>query len=422
MSGIDNEKQQNIINLVKNAVIASRALRKISTEQKRKALMRIAEILDEKAEDIMFRNEIDLEAAKEDGLAETLLDRLKLDKTRIISMVNGIREVAGLDDPVNDVIEEWTRPNGLKIKKIRVPLGVVVMIYESRPNVTADAAALCLMSSNAVILRGGTESLNSNLAIGYYIREALKDFDIPQDSVQVIDDTDRRIVEYLVSLKGMVDIVIPRGSEEMIKAVSKISQIPVIGHGKGLCHIYLDKLSDLNKAIKIIHNSKVQRPGVCNALETLLVHNDISESALPLICKKLADSGVELRGDEKTRKIYNMEKASEEDWATEYLSLILSIKIVDSIKEAIEHIEKYGSHHSDCIITEDKAACEEFLTGIDSACVYCNASTRFTDGNQMGLGAEIGISNQKLHARGPMGLKELTTYKYLLIGDGQIRQ
>jgi glutamate-5-semialdehyde dehydrogenase len=278
------------------------------------------------------------------------------------------------------------------------------------------------MSSNVVILRGGTESLNSNLAIGHYIREALKKEELPEGTVQVIDDTDRKIIEYLVSLKGMIDVVIPRGSEEMIKSISRISLIPVIGHGKGLCHIYIDKDADIDMAAEIVFNAKVQRPGVCNAVETLLVHSEIAENVLPVVCQRLQSSGVELRGDERVNNIFNMNIAAQEDWSAEYLDLILSIKIVDSIEEAADHIEKYGSRHSDCIITENRSACDKFLKRVDSACVYCNASTRFTDGNQMGLGAEIGISNQKLHARGPMGLRELTTYKYIIEGSGQIRQ
>jgi len=421
-SGNDIEKQQKVFDIARKAVIASRALKEINTKKKKDALNAVADIIDEKADDIKFRNEIDVEAAREDNLSEALIDRLILDDKRIQAMSDGIREVAGLDDPIGRILESSERPNGLKISKITVPLGVIAMIYESRPNVTADSAGLCLMASNAVILRGGTESLNSNLAIGHYIKEAIGRSGLPQDAVQVIDDSDRSLIEYIVSLKGMVDVVIPRGSEEMIRSVSRMSLIPVIGHGKGLCHIYVDSVAKINMAIDIIHNAKVQRPGVCNAVETVLVHTDIASELLPGLCEKLIASGVELRGDERTRKIIDMKPATEDDWNTEYLSLILSLKVVDSTEEAIEHIEKHGSRHSDCIITENKAACEKFTTSIDSACVYCNASTRFTDGNQMGLGAEIGISNQKLHARGPMGLNELTTYKYIISGNGQIRQ
>jgi glutamate-5-semialdehyde dehydrogenase len=418
----DQNKQKDIFDIARRAVMASRKLRDISTEGKRTALLKIADLLDAKAEDIKFRNEIDVEAAKEDNLPSSLIDRLLLTDERIKSMTDGIREVAGLDDPVGEVLDETTRPNGIKIRKVRVPLGVIGMIYESRPNVTADSAALCLMSGNAIILRGGSEALNSNLAIGHYIREALNDSAVPQDAVQIIDDTDRKLVEYLVSLKGMVDVVIPRGSEEMIRAISKISLVPIVGHGKGLCHTYIDKAADKDMAVEVAFNAKVQRPGVCNAMETLLVHKDKAEEVLPALCEKLASAGVELRGDERARNIVEMKEATEEDWHEEYLALILSIKIVDTIEEAIDHVEKYGSRHSDCIVTEDQEACDKFLRNVDSSCVYCNASTRFTDGNQMGLGAEIGISNQKLHARGPMGLKELTAYKYLLTGTGQIRQ
>ncbi|MFH1414953.1 MAG: glutamate-5-semialdehyde dehydrogenase [Elusimicrobiota bacterium] len=421
-NSIEKEKQKKVFEVAKDAVIASRKLREVSASDKVDALKLIADVLDNKADDIKFRNEIDIEAARQDNLPDALIDRLVLTDDRIRLMTDGIREVAELKDPVGEIIEEWTRPNGLIIEKVRVPLGVVAIIYESRPNVTADASALCLMSSNAVILRGGTESLNSNLAIGQYIKEALEQAGLDPCSAQVIDDSDRKIVEYLVSMKGMVDVVIPRGSEEMIKTITRMSLIPVIGHGKGLCHIYVDKSADSRKAEDIVLNAKVQRPGVCNAVETLLVHSEIASQILPGICVKLKEAGVTIRGDERAAGIYDMEPANEEDWNTEYLALILSVKIVDDLNAAVEHIERYGSGHSDCIISEDETACQKFMKSVDSACVYSNASTRFTDGNQMGLGAEIGISNQKLHARGPMGLKELTTYKYLIRGSGQIRK
>ena len=418
----ENKKKEKIFEIAKRAVIASRRLRQVSTQKKNEALEKIADFLDEKADEIKFKNEIDVEAARVDNLSESLVDRLVLNDERLKSMTDGIREVARLSDPVGEIIEENTRSDGLKISKVRVPLGVIVMIYESRPNVTGDSAALCLKSSNAVILRGGSESLNTNLAIGNYIKEAISKADIPPDAVQVIDDTDRDIIKYLISLKGMVDVVIPRGSEEMIEAISAMSAVPVIGHGKGLCHIYIDKSADKNMAVDITYNAKVQRPGVCNAVETLLIHCDVAEELLPAVCEKLRSAGVELVGDEKARAIYDMGEASDSDWSTEYLALKLSIKVVKSLGEAIEHIEKYSSRHSDCIISADDEACEKFLRNVDSACVYCNASTRFTDGYEMGLGAEIGISNQKLHARGPMGLKELTTYKYCLRGSGQTRR
>ncbi len=416
------DKKEKIFNLAKNAAIASRSLRTVSTEAKREALEKIAGLIAKKADDILFRNEIDVEAAREDNLSDALIDRLVLDQKRVQSMTDGIREVAGMNDPIGEIIEERTRPNGLTIEKIRVPLGVVGMIYESRPNVTGDAAGLCLMSSNSIILRGGTEALNSNLAIGHYIRAALQESKINPEAVQIIDDSDRKIVEFMVSLKGLIDVIIPRGSEQMIKSVSKMSQVPVIGHGKGLCHIYLDKKADKEKAVKIVENAKVQRPGVCNAVETLLVHRKSASRVLPGVCARLEKSGVELRGDESSREFYDMNPASEDDWKEEYLSLVLSVKIVDNMDEAVGHIERYGSRHSDAIITDDDKVADEFFNRVDSSCVYCNASTRFTDGNQMGLGAEIGISNQKLHARGPMGIKELTSYKYQLRGNGQIRE
>ncbi len=417
----NKDKQEKIFSIAVKAVKASRKLREVGTDEKRKALNTIADLLDKKADDIKFRNEIDVEAARQDGLGKALVDRLILDEKRIKSMTDGIREVASLEDPVGKVLEKKTLPSGLEIIKKSVPLGVVAMIYESRPNVTADSAALCLMSSNAVILRGGSEALNSNLAIGHYIREALQATAIPSDAVQVFDDTDRELVEYLVTMKGLIDVVIPRGSEKMINHISIKSSVPVVGHGKGLCHIYIDESADKDMAVNIVHNAKVQRPGVCNAVETLLIHSSCAGEILPAVCEKLSASGVELRGDEKAVKIYSMNEASQEDWSTEYLDLILSIKVVDSVQEAIEHIERYGSRHSDAIITSGDVSRDKFFAAVDSACVYHNASTRFTDGGQMGLGAEIGISNQKLHARGPMGLKELTTYKYLLSGSGLVR-
>lgn len=422
MSSEKNRKEM-VFEVAKRAVLAARAMTRVSAGEKNRALNKVADFLDEKSEDIIFRNGIDVEAAREDSLAEPLIDRLVLDAGRIKSMTDGIREVAELEDPVGEIIQESVRPNGLRIRKVRVPLGVIAMIYESRPNVTGDSAALCLKSSNAVILRGGSEALNSNLAVAHYIREALADTAVPPDAVQVIDDTDREIVKHLVSMKGLVDVVIPRGSEAMINAVSSASLVPVIGHGKGLCHIYVDSSADPEKAVEITRNAKVQRPGVCNAVETLLIHSEAAEKILPEICRRLREDSVELVGDEKARKICpEMGEAADEDWSTEYLSLKLSVKVVGSLEEAVDHIERYGSRHSDCIIAEDTCACDNFLRSVDSSCVYANASTRFTDGAQMGLGAEIGISNQKLHARGPMGLTELTTYKYHMLGNGQIRR
>ncbi|MDA3792218.1 MAG: glutamate-5-semialdehyde dehydrogenase [Elusimicrobia bacterium] len=421
MTDHEKELQKQVFGIAENAVKASRRMAGIDSAYKRETLMKIADRLDKKADDIKFRNEIDLDAAREDSIPEAMINRLILDDGRIKSMTEGIREVASLKDPVGEIIETIDRPNGLKIEKVRVPLGVIGMIYESRPNVTGDAAALCLMSSNVVILRGGSEALNSNLAIGHLIRDVLAETRIPADALQIIDNTDRKIIGYLTTLSGLVDVIIPRGSQEMIRSVSRGSSVPVIGHGKGLCHTYIGAAADKKKAIEISLNAKVQRPGVCNALETLLIHRDAAEEVLPELCEKMEAAGVQLRGDEKTRRIYDMTDASEKDWGTEYLALILSIKIVESTDEAVGHIQHYGSGHSDAIITEDKTDAEKFLNEVDSACVYVNASTRFTDGNQMGLGAEIGISNQKLHARGPMGLKELTSYKYKIKGSGQIR-
>jgi len=338
-------------------------------------------------------------------------------------MVKGINEVIDLPDPVGEVIKMWRRPNGLLVGKMRVPIGVIGIIYEARPNVTSDAAVLCLKSGNAVILRGGSEAYHSNRIIVKYLREGLVEAGLPAESIQFLPFLEREAVKILLRLNDYIDLIIPRGGEGLIKTVTEESTIPVIKHYKGICHVYVDEYADLNMAISISYNAKVQRPGVCNAMETLLVHEKIASDFLPPMAEKFRKGGVELKGCEKTREIIpDIEKATEEDWTTEYLALILSIRIVKDIEEAIRHINFYGSHHSDAIVTRDYSKAKKFLEEVDSAAVYVNASTRFTDGGEFGMGAEIGISTDKLHARGPMGLEELTSYKFIIFGDGQVRK
>lgn len=338
-------------------------------------------------------------------------------------MADGLRQVASLPDPVGEVVKMWKRPNGLMIGKMRVPIGVVGVIYESRPNVTADTAGLCIKSGNAVLLRGGSEAINSNRVIVDILKEACEEAGVPTDAVSFIDTTDRAAVEVMLKLDQYIDLIVPRGGEGLIRFVAENSRIPVVYHYKGVCHTYVDKYADLTMAEEICFNAKVQRPGVCNAMETMLVHKDVAEEFLPRICERLKEAGVEIRGCPETRKIVPWTKeATEEDWYAEYLDLILAVKVVDSFEEAVEHINKYGSHHSDAIVTKDYERGMRFLREVDSAAVYVNASTRFTDGYEFGLGAEMGISTQKLHVRGPMGLEDLTCCKYVILGCGQIRE
>ncbi|MDH5661520.1 MAG: glutamate-5-semialdehyde dehydrogenase [Elusimicrobiota bacterium] len=409
--------------MARRAKMAARAMANLSPSLKKKALVAMAKAIEEKAEDIKSKNIIDLKKAKEQGLSPALIDRLTLNDKRINNMCKGLREIAELPDPVGEVIEEKLRPNGLRIEKVRVPLGVIVIIYESRPNVTGDAAGLCLKAGNAVILRGGSEAINSNMIIASVLQQAAYSSGIPQGAIQLVETTDREAVFQLIKMDEFIDVIIPRGSEEMIKNIKAGATVPVIGHGKGLCHIYVDKNADLGMAEKICFNAKVQRPGVCNAMETLLVHKDIAGEFLPGMIKKFEEAKVEIRGDEKSKSILShIKSASEQDWSTEYLDLILSVKVVDSLSEAIDHINKYGSMHSEAIVTGDKDAAERFLKEVDASSVFWNASIRFTDGGEFGMGAEIGISNQKLHARGPMGVRELTSTKFVIFGDGQIRE
>ena len=417
------EAMKDIEKMARNAKLASRIMAMLSSALKNKALLAMAEAIENRAEDIKLKNRTDLKEAEEAGLGPALIDRLTLNDKRISAMAGGLREIAELPDPIGEVIEEKVRPNGLRIKKIRVPLGVIAMIYESRPNVTCDAAGLCLKAGNAVILRGGSEAINSNKIITKVLQEAAYSSGIPQGAIQLVETTEREAVFQLIKMDDFVDVIIPRGSEEMIKIIKTNATIPVIGHGKGLCHTYVDKDADPEMAESICFNAKVQRPGVCNAMETLLVHKDIAGEFLPKMIKKFEEAKVEIRGDAKVKSIVpHIKSATEEDWSTEYLDLILSVKVVDSLSEAIEHINKYGSMHSEAIVTRDGDAARRFLKEIDASSVFWNASTRFTDGGEFGMGAEIGISNQKLHARGPMGVRELTSTKFVIFGDGQIRE
>jgi len=415
--------KREIENMARSAKLASRGMANLSFTSKNEALLAMAEAIEEKAEDIKSKNRTDLKEAKEANLTPALIDRLTLNDKRIENMAKGLREIAELPDPVGEVIEEKVRPNGLRIKKIRVPLGVIAVIYESRPNVTCDAAGLCFKAGNAVILRGGSEAINSNKIIAKVLQEAAYSSGIPQGAIQFVETTEREAVFHLVKMDEFIDVVIPRGGEEMIKNIRANATVPVISHGKGVCHTYIDRDADLGMAEKICFNAKVQRPGVCNAMETLLVHKDIADEFLPGMIKKFEKAKVEIRGDEKTKSIVpHIKSASEEDWSTEYLDLILSVKVVNSLSEAIDHINRYGTMHSEAIVTRDEDVARRFLNEVDASSVFWNASTRFTDGGEFGMGAEIGISTQKLHARGPMGVRELTSAKFLIFGNGQIRE
>jgi len=415
---------EEMLAMGQKAVIASRELARLSARKKNAILLAMADAVEFHRDSIKEANTLDVEAARANGMTGAMIDRLSLTDSRINSMANGLRDVAGLKDPVGSVISRWIRPNGLEIVKIRVPIGVIAIIYEARPNVTSDAAGLCFKTSNAVILRGGKESLQSNGAIVQALQAGGGKAGLPENAIQWVPTTDREAVKELVQLEGLVDLAIPRGGESLIRAVVEQARIPVIKHYKGVCHTYVDKTADLEKALKICENAKCQRPGTCNAMETLLVHEAVASKFLPLVAQRLGvDLKVELRGDELARAIVpTMRKAEEADWYAEYLDLILAIKVVSSVTAAVEHINKFGSNHSDAIISECADAQKEFTHDVGSAVVYVNASTRFTDGAEFGMGAEIGISTDKLHARGPMGLEELTTYKYIITGDGQVRE
>ena len=408
--------------LGQNASAVKSLLQTLSPEVKNKTLCLAADCLVKEAEYLIAENRKDMETAEQNGMSSGLLDRLKLTKERIEAMAEGLRQIAELPDCIGEVMEAFERPNGMKIRKVRVPMGVIGIIYEARPNVTADAFGLCFKTGNAVILKGGSDALYSNLAIVRVLRESLAKAGLPEDAIQLIADTDRQTTVAFMRLKQYVDLLIPRGSARLIASVVENSTIPVIETGTGNCHVYVDKEADLDMAVNIIYNAKTQRIGVCNACESLVVQSAVREVFLPRLAAKLREKKVEMRGDERVLEILpDCVPATEEDFATEYLDYILSLKTVDSAEEAIEHINRYNTKHSECIVTENKDTAEKFLTGIDAACVYWNVSTRFTDGFEFGFGAEIGISTQKLHARGPMGLKELTSYKYLISGNGQVR-
>jgi glutamate-5-semialdehyde dehydrogenase len=405
------------------AKAASIEMAQLSAEAKSAAIYKMANALEANVDKILAANQKDVKASKVKGLKAALLDRLALDQKKVQTMAKELREVSALPDPIGVILSSWTRPNGLIISQIQVPLGVVGIIYESRPNVTADSAGICIKSGNAVILRGGSDALNSNIAIGEVLREALAGTNVPMDAVQVVNSPDRKVAEELMGMREYIDVLIPRGGSNLIKTVVEKSRIPVIETGTGNCHIYVEEDADLEKATPIIINAKVQRPGTCNAAEKLIVHSKIAKSYLPIVIAELRRNGVEIRGDQETRKIVpDVKAATETDWNTEYLDLIMGIKVVKNLDEAIAHINKYGTKHSDSILTKDFAKAMKFIKEIDSAAVYWNASTRFTDGNQFGLGAEIGISTQKLHARGPMSVQHLTTTKYVILGNGQIRK
>jgi glutamate-5-semialdehyde dehydrogenase len=392
------------------------------TKEKNAALLFMADEIEKQKEAILSANAEDISAARHGKLEEVLIERLTLNPKRVSDMAAGLRAVVALPDPIGEVVEEIRRPNGILIKRVRVPLGVIGIIYESRPNVTADAAGLCLKSGNAVILRGGSEAIRSNIAIVRALAQALEKSDLPKDCIQLVETTDREAVDAMLHLRASIDVIIPRGGAGLIQAVVENSNVPVIETGIGNCHVYVDADADLAMAAEIVFNAKVQRPGVCNAAEKLLVHRTIAPAFLPVIANRLRNAGVELRGDHETRAIVPAVKpATEEDWPTEYLALIMGIKVVGSVTEAVAHINKYGSKHSESIVTGNNANAGKFLREVDAAAVYHNASTRFTDGGEFGMGAEIGISTQKLHARGPMGLRELTSTKFVVYGNGQVR-
>ena len=412
-----------ILEICKKAKAASYELAKLSTETKNRALFNMAEALEKNTSKILEANQKDVEASKKKGVKEALLDRLILNEERVSKMAQCLREVAALPDPVGEIVKTWTRPNGLIIGQLRVPLGVVAVIYESRPDVTSDASGICLKSGNAVILRGGSDAINSNLAIGRVLNRAAVESGIPEGAIQVVPTTERSAAVELMKMRGYVDVLIPRGGAGLIKAVVENAKVPVIETGTGNCHIYVEEDADLTRAIDIIINAKCQRPGTCNAAEKVLVHRGIASEFIPKAIEALRSHGVEVRGCEETRKIVpDVVPATEDDWYTEYLDLIIAFKVVSGLEEAIDHINKYGTKHSDSILTADFNKALRFIRDVDSAAVYWNASTRFTDGNQYGLGAEIGISTQKMHARGPMSVQHLTTTKYFVLGRGHIRE
>ena len=411
------------VRLGQNAKKAASRLAEVSSEVRNRALFLMSEGLDKKKDIVLSENAKDLKSARKAGVSEALLDRLALDDGRVQAMANGLRDIAALADPVGEIVRMWRRPNGLQVGRMRIPLGVIAMIYEARPNVTADAAALCLKSGNAVILRGGSEAYHSNQAIGAVLEEACTEAKIARETVQVVKSKDREMVDELLQLEEYIDLIIPRGGEELIRRVAGNSRVPVIKHYKGVCHVYVDSNASLEMAERVCMNAKVQRPSVCNAMETLLVHESIAPKFLPTMIAKFQQAGVEVRGCKETRGLVpGVKAASNEDWTTEYLDLVLSVRVVKDMNGAIEHIEQYGSQHTETILTSDYENARQFVNRVNSSAVLVNASTRFNDGGELGLGAEIGISTSKIHAFGPMGLEELTTTKFVVFGDGQIRE
>ncbi len=412
-----------VVDMCRAARRAARVLSTASSTAKNSALQIAAARLRERAVDLLDANREDVTGAERAGLSKAMIDRLTLSEPRIAAVAQGLDDIAALPDPVGETIARWRRPNGLEIGQVRIPLGVVGVIYESRPNVTADAAGLCLKSGNAVVLKGGSEAFATNSAIARLLAESVAAAGLPEKAVQLVPTTDRRAVDALLRQRDLIDVIIPRGGTSLIAAITKASNIPVIQHYAGICHVYVDAEADPAMAERIAINAKVQRPGVCNAMETLLVHQRIAPAFLPSAGTRLQEAGVELRGCDRSRALLpGIARATEEDWRTEYLDLILSVKIVDSLEEAVQFIDTYGTGHSDAIVTDSYANAQMFLASVDSAAVYVNASTRFTDGYEFGFGAEVGISTNRLHARGPMGLRELTTYKYVIQGSGQIRE
>jgi glutamate-5-semialdehyde dehydrogenase len=422
------ELKDLILDYGQRARRAARMLSRLGTERKNAALRSMADQLTARTEAILEANKSDLEKAGGTGLTSSMMERLTLNPKRVQAMADGVRQVAELEDPVGTLLKEWTRPNGLRISKVRVPIGVIGIIYESRPNVTCDAAVLCTKTGNATILRGGSESIQSNMAIAEALQAGAAEAGLPADSVLLIPRTDRDAVKHMAEMDKYIDLIVPRGGHKLIETVMEYARMPVIKHYHGVCITYVDKDAELDMAVEVVVNAKTQRPGVCNALETLLVHRGIAEAFFAKVAGRLEEKKVEVRGDETVRELLgrvgyeHTRPVTEEDWTTEYLDYIMAARVVDSAEDAMEHIEKYGSHHSDCIVTANETTAEEFLNAVDSATVYWNASTRFTDGAEFGFGAEIGISTDKLHARGPMALEELTTYKYLIRGTGQVKK
>jgi len=416
------EIRKSVENMAIEARLASRGMAVLSTEIKNRVMERMATKLSDQRQFIKMENDKDLLAGRDKGLSAPMIDRLTLSDKVIDGMVTGLQEVAALPDPVGEIANMVKRPSGITVGRMRVPLGVIGMIYESRPNVTVDAAALCLKAGNAVVLRGGSEAINSNLALAKILKEAMTEENAPEGAIQVLSITDRQAINVLLEMEQYIDLIIPRGGEGLIRFVSENSRIPVLKHYKGVCHAFVDADADMEMAANIVMNGKTQRPGVCNALETLLVHREIAARFLPLVSARLLDAGVELRGCERTRKIVPAAvAASDKDWGCEFLDLILAVKVVDGLEDAMKHIARFGSQHTEVILTSNYAHAQRFLREVDASSVMVNASSRFSDGGQFGLGAEIGISTTKLHAYGPMGLKELTTRKFIVYGDGQIR-